>query len=62
MKKQKIKNHFEMNVKIFRAENFFTFFHTYVVEKVLFLDQVFEMEILMDLHALKPYASQKSHF
>ena len=31
-------------------------------EKVLFLGQIFEMEILMDLHVMKTPESKKSHF
>ena len=31
----------------------FSFFYLYIIGKVLFLDQIFEIEILMDLHDFK---------
>ena len=48
--------------KIHRPTFFFTFSDPYMIEKVLFLGQIFEMKILLDLHVLKALDSEKSYF
>ena len=40
----------------------FTFSYPYIVEKVLFLNQIFKMEILMDLHVLRSPESENHIF
>ena len=41
---------------------YFTFFYPYILEKVLFLVQIFETEILMDLHILRSPESEDHIF
>ena len=36
------------------VSNIFTFFYLYMLEKVLFQGHIFELEISMDLHVLRP--------
>ena len=43
-------------------ESLITFSYPCKVKKVLFFDQIFEMEILMNLHVMRFPGSKKSHF
>ena len=48
--------------KIHRPTFFFTFSDPYMIEKVLFLGQIFEMKILLDLHVLRAPESKNHIF
>ena len=43
-------------------ENNFTFSYPHMAEKVLFLAEILEVEILMILHTLKSCESENHHF
>ena len=41
---------------------FITFSYSYKTKNALFLDQIFEMEILLDLHVFKSFESKITFF
>ena len=52
----------ECESQMLMAPNFFIISDTHMVEKVLFLSQIFEKDILMDLHVLRSRESENHIF